>query len=272
MILFKRVSESFKHIEDREWVLLFLETLGVLVGILLAFELQEWAGRRSDREQRHHQMERLLAEAEDNVALLRDERTVLKKMTDNERAFATALVHKGECPPASQWNAVNSVKKYPAVDVSEAVYQEMMGAGGLSSIENDYVRQAVSQFHAELRYFESQNSYFRQAHVDPVTSSDARVSIDFDAERHDPMSWSFDRSALCRDHGFRNRMAQAARNHWVMTTDARDALTEHAIKMCAAIAQQLGRTCAPKSGGPLTGNDAQMAAKALREMKAAGAD
>lgn len=28
MILFKRVGESFRHIEDREWLLLFLETLG----------------------------------------------------------------------------------------------------------------------------------------------------------------------------------------------------------------------------------------------------
>ena len=43
MILFKRVGDSFRHIEDREWLLLVLETLGVLVGILLAFELQEWA-------------------------------------------------------------------------------------------------------------------------------------------------------------------------------------------------------------------------------------
>ena len=43
MILFKRVSESFRHIEDREWMLLSLETLGVLAGILIAFELQQWA-------------------------------------------------------------------------------------------------------------------------------------------------------------------------------------------------------------------------------------
>jgi hypothetical protein len=37
MILFKRVGDSFRHIEDREWLLLCVETLGVLVGILVAF-------------------------------------------------------------------------------------------------------------------------------------------------------------------------------------------------------------------------------------------
>ena len=42
MILFRRVGEAFRHIEDREWLLLALETLGVLAGILIAFELQLW--------------------------------------------------------------------------------------------------------------------------------------------------------------------------------------------------------------------------------------
>jgi hypothetical protein len=67
MILFKRVGDSFRHIEDREWVLLFLETLGVLVGILLAFELQEWGQRRSEAAKHHQLMERLFEESEMDV-------------------------------------------------------------------------------------------------------------------------------------------------------------------------------------------------------------
>jgi len=267
MILFKRVGESFRHIEDREWVLLFLETLGVLVGILLAFELQEWASRRSEADRRHHQLERLLVEAEDNVASLRDERTQYKQATDKERAFAIALVHNNQCPPASQWDAVLSVKKYPAFDVSEAVYQEMMGAGGLSSIENEYVRNAISDFHAELRWADSQNNYFRQGRVDPVTADDPRMSIDYDPSRDDPTVASFDRSALCRDRAFRSRMAEAVRNHWVMTGDARQTLTLFAIKMCASIATELGTTCVPRTGGPLSGDDLKYASKIVAKVK-----
>ena len=45
MILFKRVGESFGRIEGREWALLFLETLGVVAGILVAFWLM--SGRRA---------------------------------------------------------------------------------------------------------------------------------------------------------------------------------------------------------------------------------
>jgi len=269
MILFRRVGESFRHIEGREWALLALETFGVLLGILLAFELQEWAQRRTERERQHHQLERLLAEAEDNVASLRLERTGLRKLTDSERAFAIALIHDHHCPPASMWGAVTTVKKYPAVDVSEAVYQEMMGAGGLSSIANEYVRQTLSDYHAELRFADSQINYFRQSRVDPVSVGDRRISIDYDPFVDDPTVASFDRSALCGDHEFRNKMAQAVRNHWVMTTDARDALTGFAIKACAALATELGRACVPRYGGPLTGDDLKVAHEAVAKTKAA---
>lgn len=53
MILFRRIGQAVSHIEDREWVLLVLETLGVLAGILIAFELQQWGAQR-DQAAKHH--------------------------------------------------------------------------------------------------------------------------------------------------------------------------------------------------------------------------
>ena len=72
MILFKRVGDSFRHIEDREWLLLVLETLGVLVGILLAFELQEWASNRAAAAKHDEMMDRLFEESEQDVGSLRE--------------------------------------------------------------------------------------------------------------------------------------------------------------------------------------------------------
>src|SRR5690242_6723165 len=98
MILFKQVGESFRHIEDREWVLLFLETLGVLVGILLAFELQEWGQGRADAAKHRQLIERLFEESETDVTSLRKIRTIEVQMIANERQFATNL-SAGKCPP-----------------------------------------------------------------------------------------------------------------------------------------------------------------------------
>ena len=272
MILFKRVGESFRHIEDREWVLLFLETMGVLVGILVAFELQEWAANRNEHAQNQRRLERLLDEAEDNVATLRDQRELLKRMVNDERAFVISLVHDGKCPETPQWSAVENMNKYPAFDVAQGVYQEMMGAGGLSTIESTYVRQTISDFHSELSFYDNQNNFFRSKAMEPLSADDPRGTVHFDPKAEDPTSDTYDRAALCADHAFRNKVANAVRNHEVLAINARDELTAYAIKMCAAIGHELGRTCVPRWGGPLTGADAKMASKALRQMSQARKD
>lgn len=272
MILFKRIGESFRHIEDREWVLLFLETMGVLAGILIAFELQEWASQRSEARRKHNQLERLLVESEDNVATLRDQRAILKQYADEERAFTISLVHDGTCPPAGLWNAVEHMKRYPAFDLGQGVYEEMMGSGGLSTIDSEYVRKTIREFHEALDYWNNQNDFFRLKLVQPVSDDDLRQTVDFDPQAEDPISWKFNRAALCADHSFRNRVATAARNHEVLAVNARNDVTAYAIKMCVAIARELGRTCTPGYGGPLVGDDAKMVAKALREAKVAEAD
>ena len=98
MILFKRVGDSFRHIEDREWLLLVLETLGVLVGILLAFELQEWASNRAAAAKHDEMMDRLFEESEQDVGSLREIRDVLLAQSKAEVDFATQI-SAGKCTP-----------------------------------------------------------------------------------------------------------------------------------------------------------------------------
>ena len=187
MILFKRVGESFRQIDGREWLLLFLETLGVLVGILLAFELQEWGQRRAE-EARHRQlMARLFEESELDVAVLRDMRDLLNGLLDGERKFAAALGN-GRCPPQSEWEAVQNVGKLPALTAPTFVYQELMGAGGLSAVERKDVRQALAVFHRDLDWTQQQVAYFRQSNQDPISTSDPRVTIFTIPQRTTPRS------------------------------------------------------------------------------------
>src|SRR3954467_7008985 len=130
MILFKRLGESFRHIEGREWALLTLETLGVLFGILIAFELQQWAQQRSDAARHHQLMERLFEESELDVVVLRQMRDTLDRIVGGEKTFALSLA-RGQCPPEAQWRAVETIGMLPALTAPTSVYQELMGAGGL---------------------------------------------------------------------------------------------------------------------------------------------
>lgn len=254
MILFKRIGESFRHIEDREWVLLALETLGVLAGILIAFELQEWASNRAE-DSRHRQiMERLFEESEQDVAVVRDLRDTMRSITTRESEFATALTH-GTCPPASQWEAVETTGMYPSFKAPRSVYEELMGAGGLSTIRELRVREAVARFNLALEWSQSQNEFFRSKATDVVPIEDPRVSLTYNAGGKELLVATYDHAALCSDHRFRNQMASAARNHLVIA-GLHDGVTQQAIAMCGALARSLGHRCVPVFGGPLSREDA----------------
>jgi len=264
MILFNRVGQSFRHIEDREWVLLFLETFGVLVGILLAFELQEWATNRAAAARHQEIVDRLFEESEQDVGSLRDIRDVLLSESKTEVDFATQL-SAGKCPPKEMWTAVGTVQMLPSFDLPRSVYTELMGSGGLSSIPDPRVRKAIALFNSEVAWSEGQIEYFRGHRPDPVPVSDNRVRLRYDPTADEPEVADYDRAALCTDQAFRNQMVSAARNHRVFAS-YHDDVTLWAINMCGVLGESIGRRCEPAFGGPLKGEDVATLKKAIAKM------
>lgn len=256
MILFKRVGESFRHIEDREWVLLFLETVGVLAGILLAFELQEWAANRAEAAKHHQLMERFFEESEQDVAATRHMRDGMRERNAREIQFATML-SRGECPSGDLWDAVDTVGMYPTLQAPRAVYEELMGAGGLSSIDNAGVRKSVALFNMTFDWSQGQNEFFRTNVEPPVATADQRSRLSYDPSADEPEVTHYDHAALCADHGFRNRMISSTRNHQVAVS-FHEGATAAAIAMCGSLGWLLGKECQPAFGGALSGGDSQV--------------
>jgi hypothetical protein len=265
MILFKRVGDSFRHIEDREWLLLVLETLGVLIGILLAFELQEWAQRRSETAKHRQLMERLFEETELDISVLREMRDRLNEIVTREQRFAVELGN-GQCPPANEWGAAATFNMMPALTAPTSVYQELMGAGGLSSVERKDVRDSLAQFHGDLDWSQQQVTYFREYRYDPIPPRDPRVTVRFDPTKEEPEVTTFDREALCSDRVFKNNVAAAVRAQTVFASYHQGAV-EDAISMCIRLGNSLGRACVPAFGGPLKGTDVAWAGKVRAKMR-----
>ena len=265
MILFRRVGSAFRGIEGREWALLTLETLGVVAGILIAFWLNEWGTRRNETARHHEMMERLLEESENDISVLRDMRDALRGMLLKEQAFAARL-GGSQCPPNSDFEAVSSLTMMPSLTAPHAVHDELMAAGGLSSIERQDVREYVARYYGDVEWVQRQIDRFRQVGVKPVDESDARVSISFDPKGEDPQLETYDGEALCRDHSFRNRVAVAARDHTVYVSYF-DVTVQSAISMCVRVADSLGRTCETKLGGPLKGDDKAWRTEAVTAMR-----
>ena len=265
MIIFQRGRDAFRRIEDRDWLLLLLETLGVLIGILVAFELQQWGTQRDQAVKHHELMERLFEESLNDVSALRDMRDTLRPMLSREQAFAVKLA-KSECPSGDAFQAITTLSMYPAITPPTSVYQELMGAGGLSSIERKDVREKLARFHADLDWSQKQIDYFRTARIDPLSDSDPRERTHFDPTAEEPEVSTFDGRALCRDEVFKSRVAKATRAHTVFMNYIQGPL-EDAISVCVRLGDSLGHRCMPEYGGPLTGDDATYAKKVLTSMQ-----
>lgn len=258
MILFSRLRSALGDVQRREWVLLGLETICILGGILIAFELNEWGTRRKEQARRLEVVERLFDEARQNVSELRIQRAHVDRMTERERTFATMLA-QGKCPPADLWSAAYTVNMYPAIGVQTSVYQEMMGSGGLTTIADEGARKAVSDFYSNLDWVNSQIDYFR-SHADHTFEiDDPRVTANFDWTQDEPLKLTFENEVLCADRKFRNRVADEVRDHQMVYFTTRE-LTEDAIRMCNRLGSMLKKACIPVEGGPLTGADAKVAA------------
>lgn len=210
-------------------------------------------------------MERLFEESENDVAVIRDMRDTLRPMVQREQAFAVQLAN-GRCPPDNDFQAITTLSMMPALTPPNSVYQELMGAGGLSSIERKDVREHVARFHYDVDWVQKQIDYFRSGAVDPLPVSDPRVRTHFDPAADEPEISVYDGKTLCGDQGFKNKVAVATRSHTVFLSYFEDPLDD-AISMCVRMADSLGHQCLPTFGGALKGDDARYAAKAVANMR-----
>jgi hypothetical protein len=225
----------------------FVGEVGIIVlGVLIALtagQVVEWVHWR---QQQRETLERLFQESRANVALLRRGHEVLDRETGQEEQFAAALT-QGVCPPAEQWRAARDIIKYPQVAAETSVYDEVIGAGGLASIASTKAREAISDFHSKLAWLQSTTEFFRSKAERPFDLGDPRVTITYAPKADDPEFMTFDREALCRDKGFRNRVAVGVRNR-VTWSDFHGPVVQSAIDLCRELGRELGQRCTPSEG------------------------
>jgi len=215
----------------------------IVLGVLIALGAEQVVEWLHWRHQQHETLERLFQESRANVALLGREDELLARETRQEQQFAAALTH-GSCPPADQWPAARDVVKYPQVAVETSIYDEVVGAGGLASIDSTRVRTAISDFHSKLAWLQSTTDFFRSKAERPFDIGDQRVTVSYDPTSEDPEIMRFDRAALCSDKGFRNRVAVGVRNR-VVWAGFHGPVVRSATALCEVLGRELGKACTP---------------------------
>lgn len=266
--LWRRVRRRIIHgvggIGDTEWALLGFETLGVIGGVFLAFQLGSWVEDRREAGAQRAQLERLHQESEETVRFLRFWRDDFNQSEDRIAAALDGWINAGTCPSAEDWQAFRQMDRLVAITPQRAAYEEMLGSGGMGRLDDPRVREAISDFYSTLDFHDQQLAYFRQTALNDFRDFDYGQDYGFDAETRSARQEDGWQDTACRDRDHRNQTARKfASFKWLQ--DLREELTGDAIKMCIAIAGELGEDCVPTDGGALSAADRKQALEVLGE-------
>ena len=142
------------------------EILLLVVGILIALQIDGWREERQDREQEAYYLERLRAELEFNAAEA-DRNT---GMSELQARFAELLLQSldGELDESQQveWlYALNYLWFLPHPFYDDAAWSELKSTGKLGLIRNRELVERIGMFHSQLSHVESLEDEWGSFHL-----------------------------------------------------------------------------------------------------------
>ncbi len=148
----KKILKSIRKGSQLGWFRYFLDTLVVIVGILVAFSLNNW--KESNTERKHEQKILKIIQSEFIYNKNELKRNIVKAKRIHERA--DTILHLFKAPKASL-NEINldsilrGFSGYSTFDPSNGALNDLIGSGNLGIIKNDSLRSHLSKWFGELQ-------------------------------------------------------------------------------------------------------------------------
>ena len=236
-----------RAIRQQNWFAVALEFVIVILGVVIGFQITEWASARAEAERRAVVLDRLHDEVEGAVS-------ILVRMTDTYEELNTARTGVIERMIAGDLDGIDTeinsaatvaTTLYPAFSPRQGVYTEIVSSGMLSSLGDAAFREALGDYQSSVVFLQGQIDYFRErvnARPDiddfdyvwleyaPGTSRERSHVIDWDAAANDP---EFLQHLLTGNNSMR------AMTGWWQNTLA------SAQTLCGETARLTGRACEP---------------------------
>lgn len=217
-----------------------IEFVLVVVGVLLGFQINDWGAERSQAAARHEASERLLEEAERDVAYIRQATDYEHHNVETLRSLlhdkAEALRPAGGALPLSE--RLVSARSMVALAPPSSAYDDIVSSGELSKIGNEIVRAAVGRFRSTLS-FEERMRLQLQTILPAFERLDA---FHYRLDQNGRLAVDVDFATIDRDQEARKIIAIAAENHRILLMLRTRALRD-SEGMCLALGRVVGRSC-----------------------------
>jgi hypothetical protein len=238
-MILKRFTESLRR---QDWTSVAIEFLLVLIGVLLAFQINEWATQRADKRAHNEATQRLLLEAEGTVAFFRLGVKTQAQLED-DLSYALTNLQSGRWPQADRermtqalWRASGMTTPWPP----SSVYDDLVSSGVFGRIGDPQMRTAVARYYSTLGFHRESVEYLRRSLPD-VRGVDG-LNFMFDPAAPGQMRLVVDFTKLEKDAAALEDLAFVASAQSIAMV-LRKRNLKRAIEMCKQIGRVASRPC-----------------------------
>ena len=210
-----RLERTIAALRQRDWTGIAIELAVVTLGVLLAFQIDQWGQDRRQAQQEHQFLERMWRESDQAI---RENDWVIALHARSARSIQHAIAASNDPAALARFAATPSfgcgADSMVGLGFNDTGYQELSSSGDLNIISDPEVRTELRAVAAAQADAVAQLNYSRQTSIPNRQAAEPYYRLGFDREgnRTCNISWP----ELIKDRIARNAMVRANRNHVLM--------------------------------------------------------
>lgn len=238
-MIVKRLTQALKR---QDWAVVSIEFVLVVVGVLLAFQINEYANGREAANEREAATERLLSEAEETVAYMRQTVSVQEGLVADLN-FALSKVHAGSWRPEDEKRIVaglSRARSAPPLAPPSSVYDDLVASGAFGQIGDPEMRSTIANYRSALLY--SAQVREKLTRDMPRLEEHRAFRYAFTLEGRQRIRLNVDFPALRDDSLLQEKLAMLADDQRIFLLNRQRTL-KSVQKMCVSLGKFIGRDC-----------------------------
>ena len=207
-----RLTRLIGAVRQRDWLGITIEVAVVTLGVLVAFQIDQWGDQRKQARDERHFLERLYTEYHRGLAELDDLDGDSRRVREQIRQAMAARGSRIELDPLSRREGFAcGVARFRNANFNDTAFEELIASGRLNLISDAALRSEVRDLAAAQATASKQIEYSRQlmlnqlAHLDPYYR--------FELEPGGRSQCRIDWAGLVKDRKAVNAMVRGHRVH-----------------------------------------------------------
>jgi len=221
------------------------EIVLVVVGILIALQVNDWNDQRKLRKEEKNALMRLHKESE----------LVVEYVKERQESREYLLIQMEKAAKALQERSLENIEEidfgmgiflagiYQAVSPPRSTFDELKSSGKIQLIQSNQIQEAISDYYVDLDYINVQLVYFRNQFTDPVSAAPNDYWFTYNPDFEMKINWNFDFENLASNRVFVSKHTKALRDQIVFQKYYKEHLLPSAQEMCRKLGRALDASC-----------------------------